>query len=182
MSQGEITQILESGRPDAVERVMPLVYDELRALAASQLRNERADHTLQPTALVNELYLKLAGAERLGVKNRGHFFATAATCIRQILVDHARRANAQKRGSDWQRVTLDTPIAPAGGTVIDLLSLNEAMDSLSALDPRRARIVELRIFGGMTGDDIADHLNLSRTSVSKEWRFARAWLSRAMAH
>ncbi|HRX87263.1 MAG TPA: ECF-type sigma factor [Phycisphaerae bacterium] len=181
MGQSEITRILEAGQPDAVERVMPLVYNELRALAASQLRHERPDHTLQPTALVHELYVKLAGTDGFDAKNRGHFFAAAATSIRQILVDHARRAKAQKRGSDWQRVTLSTPVTPAGGNDIDVISLHEAMQRLAEIDPRRATIVELRVFGGMTGEEIADHLGLSRTSITKEWRFARAWLSRALA-
>lgn len=177
----EITRILESGQPDVLEKVMPLVYDELRALASSQLQRERFDHTLQPTALVHELYVKLSEQSQMNAKNRGHLMATAATCIRQILVDHARRAGARKRGKDWQRITLGTPISPSGGNEIDLLDLHEAMDALGGIDPRRAHIVELRIFGGMTGDEIADHLSLSRTSVAKEWRFARAWLSRALA-
>ncbi|MEM8678013.1 MAG: ECF-type sigma factor [Planctomycetota bacterium] len=180
MSHSEITRMLESGRPDAVEQVMPLLYDELRALAASQLQRERVNHTLQPTALVNELYLKVAASNHLSPANRGQFLATAAHCIRQILVDHARGATAQKRGGDWRRVTLDTPVAASAEHEIDLLSLHEAIESLSQIDPRRAEIVELRLFGGMTGDEIAEHLGLSRTSVTKEWRFARAWLSRAL--
>lgn len=181
MGSSDITRILASGEPDAVEKVMPFVYDELRNLAASHLRHERVDHTLQPTALVHELYVKLAAYDGFDATNRGHFFATAASCIRQILVDHARRSSAQKRGSDWQRVTLNAPITPGGGNEIDIMILHDAMEQLSAIDARRASIVELRVFGGMTGNEIADHMGLSRTSVAKEWRFAQAWLSRALA-
>jgi len=179
-SPSEITRILESEAPDAVERVMPLLYDELRELAAAHLRNERPDHTLQPTALVNELFLKLKAVSNIDATNRRHFFATAASCIRQILVDHARRSNSQKRGGQWQRVTLNTPIASPSENEVDLLSLNEAMEALHKVDPRRARIAELRVFGGMTGDEIGEYLGLSRTSITKEWRFARAWLARAL--
>lgn len=180
MSASEITRILESGQADAVERVMPLVYDELRAMAAAQLQHERADHTLQPTALVHELYVKMVGSNAMDPQNRRHFFAMAAGCIRQVLIDHARREKAEKRGRDWARITLDTPVAAIDTPTIDVLSLNEALEALQAIDPRRARIVELRIFGGMSGDEIADHLDLSRTTISKEWRFARAWLTRAL--
>lgn len=180
MSQGEITHILESGQPDAVEKVMPMIYNELRIMAASQLRRERVDHTLQPTALVHELYIKLSDQKNLSANNRGHLMAIAATCIRQILVDDARRVGAQKRGGDWHRITLDTPISPSGNEV-ELLSLHDALEQLGQIDARRARIVELRVFGGMTGDEIADYLRLSRTSITKEWRFARAWLSRALS-
>ncbi|MGB0714500.1 MAG: ECF-type sigma factor [Phycisphaerae bacterium] len=181
MDQSEITRILESGEPDALQRVVPMIYEELRALAASRLRMERADHTLQPTALVNELFLKLAASENLSVKNRGHFLATAAGCIRQILVDHARVAKAEKRGSNWQRVTLDSPMVSSQSLELDLLSLHEAVRALSEKNERQGQVAEMRIFGGMTGDDIAAHLNLSRTMITKEWRFARAWLSRALS-
>lgn len=180
MKCSDITHILESGQPDAVEKVMPMIYSELRALASSYLRHERVDHTLQPTALVHELYIKFSEQNVMNAKNRGHLMAIAATCIRQILVDNARRVRAKKRGKDWQRVTLDTPISPSSGNEVDLLDLHGAIEGLGEIDARRARIVEMRIFGGMTGDEIAELLNLSRTSVTKEWRFARAWLSRAL--
>lgn len=180
MGQNEITEILESGQPNAVERVVPLLFEELRAIAASKLRLERADHTLQPTALVNELYLKLAAADGLSARNRGHLLAVAAGCIRQILVDHARKSRAHKRGANWRRVTLHVPCEAPNAEACDLLSLHEAIEKLGAVNARHARIVEMRLFGGMTGEQIAAHLGLSRTIVTKEWRFAQAWLSREL--
>lgn len=177
---GQITQILAAAGPGAVEEVFPLVYEQLRALAARHLLGEKAGHTLQPTAVVNELYLRLQGESAGALQSRGQFFAVAGACIRHILVDHARKRGAAKRGGDRQRVDLDTPVADVSGQV-DLLDLDQALSNLAAIDPRRARIAELRLFTGLDGEELAAAVGLSRSSVVKEWRFARAWLARALS-
>jgi RNA polymerase sigma-70 factor, ECF subfamily len=172
----KVLKELESGDRSAAERLFPLVYDELRALAASYMRHERADHTLQPTALVHEAFLKLIEQTNVDWKNRAHFFAVAAQAIRRILIDHARRHNAQKRGGEFQRVTLEDA-APAGvGRTLDLVALDDALTRLNTMNERQARIVELRFFGGLTGEEVAHVLGLSRTTIADEWAIARAWL------
>lgn len=176
----QITKLLSSGDAQSLDTAFALIYQQLRAMAARQLAHASQKHTLQPTALVHELYLRLAqqGSNWTGQK---HFFCVASACIRSILIDHARRRGAAKRGGGQERVTLDGPAGEASaGSPIDLLDLDEAMRKLAQIDERRARIAELRLFAGLTGDEIADALDLSRTSVEKEWRFARAWLSRAL--
>lgn len=160
-----------------------LVYDELRRLAASALRHERADHTLQPTALVHEAFLRLADEPTARWQNRGHFLAVAARAMRRILVDHARRYNAQKRGSGAVRLSLDDAghAAAVPTETLDLVVLDDALGRLAALDARQARIVELRFFGGLSVEETADIVGASARTVKRDWQMARAWLKREMA-
>lgn len=168
------------GDDSAVNRLMPLVYDELRALAESYLKQERPGHTLQATALVHDAYVRLVKQEDVEWKNRAHFFAVAAQAIRRILVDHARGRKRQKRGGDRQRVRLDENVALVKSPDVDLLSLDEAMEQLAKLDPRQAQIVELRFFGGLSINEVASYLDVSPRTVDGDWSMARAWLRRAM--
>jgi RNA polymerase sigma factor (TIGR02999 family) len=162
--------------PSAAEALIPLVYDELRGLAAAQLRRERSDHTLQPTALVHEAFLKLAQQTEVTWQNRAHFFAVAAEAIRRILIDYARKRNSAKRGGDWQRVTLWDGAAQTAPQEADLLALGDALDRLERLHPRQAQVVKLRYFGGLTSEESAYVLNVSRSTVADDWTVARAWL------
>ena len=166
-------------RGEAVgDDIVPVVYEELRSLAASLLRGQRAGHTLQPTALVHEAYVRLFGRRPEGDPwaSRHHFFAVAAKAMRQILVNHAEARAAQKRGGAWHRVTLSAVDTPASALDVDLVALNEALERLERLDPRQCRIVELRFFGGMTVEETADALGISPRTVKLDWRMARAWL------
>ena len=163
------------------EKLLPIVYDELRRLAAAYLKNERSDHTLQPTALVHEAYLKLADQKDLQWQDQTHFRALAATAMRQILVDHARRRATDKRGGDWLRVTLDEALAAAEDRNIDLLALDEALSSLAKLDHRKCRVVELRFFGGLTCDEAAHTLDISPKTAEADWYMARAWLRQQLS-
>jgi len=155
----------------------PAVYDELRALAGSYFRGRASSHTLQPTALVNEVYLKLHGSEGLP-GDRAHFIAVAATAMRQILIDHARRKGASKRGGDQQRVTLTIDRVGSPGAVdpIDMMALDGLLERLAEANAMQAKIVELRLFGGLTTQEIAEALDTSVRTVERHWRFARAWL------
>jgi RNA polymerase sigma factor (TIGR02999 family) len=178
-----LTALLQSwqgGDRDALDRVMAVVYDELRALAARHLSHERAGHTLQPTALVHEAYLRLAGQQQVDWKNRAYFFGAAATIMRRILVDHARRRARDKRGGGVAVVPLEQAPEPVEaattGAGIDVASLDEALERLAALDARQARVVELRYFSGMTVDEIAAVMSLSPGTVKRDWTVARAWL------
>lgn len=180
-SAGEVTRLLNEvarGHKGAEERLIPLVYAELRKLAGHYMRAESASHTLQPTALVHEAYLRLAGPTRTDWESRAHFFGVAAKVMRQILVDHARSRDAAKRGGGVTPLPLDKlgegPGTPA--TPVDLLDLDEALTRLALLDERQARIVELRYFTGLTVEDTAQLLDLSPRTVKREWRLARAWL------
>ncbi len=164
------------GDTSAVNRLMPLVYDELRALAESCLQRERPDHTLQATALVNEAYLRLVKQEDVEWRNRSHFFAVAAQAIRRILVDHARTHGRAKRGGDRQRVRLDEDVAVRGERDLDLVALDEGMEKLARLNERQARIVELRFFGGLGLKEVAEFLGVSPRTVDGDWSMARAWL------
>ena len=163
------------------------VYEELRALAAARLRREAAGHTLQPTALVHEVYLKLADQTRARWRDREHFFAVAAEAIRRVLVDHARKRHATKRELPGQRVTIRTGIDMVAnadkdaGEEFDLLALNEALERLAEVSPRQARVVELRFFGGLEVPQVAQLLNVSEGTVKGDWRIARAWLARRLA-
>jgi RNA polymerase sigma factor (TIGR02999 family) len=172
-----------AGDPDAAASLFALVYDELRRLAASALRRERPDHTLQATALVHEAYLRLADEPDARWENRAHFLAVAAQAMRRILVDHARGRNAQKRGGGDVRRSLDglEGIVAAEGPEVDLLALDEALGRLAVFDPRQARVVELRFFGGLTVEETAAVTGLSDRTVKREWQMARAWLRREMA-
>jgi RNA polymerase sigma factor (TIGR02999 family) len=157
------------------------LYGELRALAGDFLRRERSDHTLQPTALVHEAWIRLSAEAGSPWDNRARFFAIAAQAMRRILIDHARRKQADKRGGGAQRITLVTDITPPLDSAdVDLLALDEALDRLAALDERQARVVELRFFAGLTVDEVAEALDVSARTVAGDWRLARAWLSREL--
>lgn len=179
---GELTALLQSwhgGDRAALDRVMPVVYDELRGLAARQLSRERPGHTLQTTALVHEAYLKLAGQHRADWKGRAHFFGAVATIMRRILVDHARRRSRDKRGGGIAVVPLDEgfePAAPPASEGVDVEALDRALVRLATVDARQARIVELRYFAGMTVEEIAQVVGVSPGTVKRDWTVARAWL------
>lgn len=182
---GEATQLLhamDANDRSAAKRLFEIVYDELRGLAGEVFRSQRLDHTLQPTALVNEAFLKLADQSRIEWRNRAHFLAVAARAMRQILIDHARGRGRAKRGGDLCRVTVaeyDTPIASAEPEVLDL---DEALKKLANMDERQSKMVELRFFGGMTTDEIAHVLGVSKSTVEADWRMARAWLHRELSN
>ena len=180
----ELTAVLRAwsdGDPAAEAKLLPLVYDQLRRQAAHQLRRERPGHSLSPTAVVHELYLRLVPQERASWVNRAQFFAVASRLIRRVLVDHARARRTAKRAGGWQRVTLADDVVEAGPPDIDLLALDRALEELTALDARRARLVELRYFGGLSLDETAAALGVSAATVSREWQLARAWLHRRLA-
>jgi RNA polymerase sigma factor (TIGR02999 family) len=175
----DITALLKDwsgGDRAALEKLMPAVYEELRRLAAAHLRSERPDHTLQPTALVHEAYLRLADQRSVEWANRAHFFSIAARIMRRILVDHARRRRALKRDGAALRLTLAE--APSEDRGPELLALDSALTSLESLDPRQAKIVELRFFGGLSVEETAEAAGISTATVKREWRTARAWLRR----
>ncbi len=178
--RGDATRVLgELGQGDssATERLLPLVYDELRAMAGAYFRQQQADHTLQPTALVHEAFFRLIDQTSVEWKDRAHFFAVAATAMRQILTDHARRRRAAKRGGHLQRVTLDAAVTPPAVSQVDLIDLDDALAQLAELDERKHRIVVMRFLGGLTVEDVAHVLDVSKTTVESDWRAARAWLS-----
>jgi RNA polymerase sigma factor (TIGR02999 family) len=175
----EVTQLLAAwslGDHGALEKLAPLVYGELQRLAHRYMEGQRSDHTLQTTALVNEAYLRLAGQARPNFANRSHFLAVAAKAMRQILVDHARAAQRQKRGADAAKVQLDEAALISPEQPRAILDLNEALERLALLDPRTAHIVELRYFGGLKQNEIAEVLNISTVTVRRDWVFAKAWL------
>jgi RNA polymerase sigma factor (TIGR02999 family) len=174
-----VTQLLQkwsAGDQEAATRVLPLIYDELRRIASQQLRRERGDHTLQATAIVNEAYLRLDGAEGFSWPSRAHFFAFASHLIRRILVDYARHQNRLKRGGKAEKVSLAEVADLAAVKSADVLALDEALASLEAIDPRKAAVVELRFFGGLTLEETATQLGISPETVGREWRRAKAWL------
>lgn len=168
------------GQPAAVEQLVPLLYAELRRIAARALRGERPGQTLQPTALVHEAYLRLLKDDSLSFQNRAHFLAIAARSMRQILVEHARARGAKKRGGQRQRVTLDEGAAAAPPREVELVALDAALERLERIDPAHARIVELRFFGGLTNEEAAEALNVSPATVKRRWAVARAWLYREL--
>lgn len=174
-----VTQLLaDAGSDDLVAReLLPLVYDELRRLAATHFEAERVQHTLQPTALVNEAFLRLIGDTPVQVTSRQHFFRLASKVMRQILVDHARGKAALRRGGAADRVTLTASPELSTAAPIDLLVLEEALGRLAALSPQKAKLVELRFFGGLSIEESADALGISRAQANREWRTARAWLA-----
>jgi RNA polymerase sigma factor (TIGR02999 family) len=161
--------------PGSTDALIPIVYEELRRLAHHYMRGERAGHTLQTTALVNEAYIRLADIERIEWQSRGHFFAMAATVMRRVLVDHARERGRDKRGGSLVFTTL-AEHAITSSPAIDVLALDEALDRLADMDPQQARIVELRYFTGLTIDETADALGISPATVKRDWTWARAWL------
>ena len=182
----QITQILgqlDSGDSDAAHKLLPVVYEELRKLAAARLKHERPDHTLQATALVHEAWLRIVGNNQDDDKkwnSRGHFFGAAAEAMRRILVDHARAAMAEKRGGDRNRIELETWNHPAANRPEKLLELDEAIEKLGEQDAVKAELVKLRFFAGMTAKDAADALNISSATAERYWAYARAWLHTEM--
>jgi RNA polymerase sigma factor (TIGR02999 family) len=175
---GQVTQLLlewRSGDDSSFERLLHVVYPELRAIAQRQLRGEAEGHTLQPTALVHEAYLRLVGSE-IEWEDRRHFFAVAARAMRHVLVDHARARRRDKRGGDALFVTLDDQLAIAADSGVDLLALDEALDRLAVLDERKARAVELHFFAGLSYDETARALDVSPATVDRDLRMAKAWL------
>ena len=181
-SSKEVTQLLldcRDGNKEALDRLMPLVYDELRRLAKSYMRRERPDNTLQPTALVNEAYLRLIDQRDVRWQNRAHFFGIAAQLMRRILVDRARSHHAVKRGGDGERVPLNEAVISAPTRPdVDLISLDDALAKLTEIDPQQSRIVELKFFGGLTVEEIAEILKISPATVKRDWSLAKAWLHR----
>jgi RNA polymerase sigma factor (TIGR02999 family) len=163
------------------ERLLPIVYAELRRLAASYLRRERPGHTLQPTALVHEAYVRLIDQRQIDWSNRAQFMGLAAVMMRRVLVNHARDRVAGKRGGGAEHVPLTLAGAAIGAPEIDLLDLHDALDRLAASDPRKAQIVELKFFAGLTTEEIAAMLEVSTATVERDWKFARAWLYRAVS-
>jgi RNA polymerase sigma factor (TIGR02999 family) len=178
----DLTELLlasQAGAPGAVDRLMPLVYEELKALAAGYLRAERADHTLQTTGLVHEAYLRLVDQRRTTWQNRAHFFGIAAQAMRRILVDHARRRRARKRDAG-RPVTLDDNLAGSSSDSDEVLAIDAALQRLAALDPRQARMVELRYFAGLSIEQTAEALDISPATVKRDWLSAKAWLQREL--
>jgi RNA polymerase sigma-70 factor (ECF subfamily) len=176
--QGEVTLLLramQSGDPTASEKLLPLVYNELHRLAKSYMRRERPNHTLQPTALINETYLRLTG-DTINWQNRAHFVGVAANIMRRVLVDHARAHKAGIRGGNLQRVEFEEGIAISKERSNEMLQLDDALNKLEEVNPRQAKVVELRYFGGLSVEEIAAILNIGPRSVEREWASARVWL------
>ena len=182
--QGEITQLLarwEQGESGAVEALAPLVYDHLHAIAEGYLRNERPDHTLQPTAVVNEVFVDLLRMRRLSLKDRAHFFTFAAQLTRRVLIDSARKAKSEKRGLGWQRAPLDAELAWLGSETAESLDLSQALNDLAEFDPIKTRMVELHYFLGCTVDETADILEVSSRTVARSLLFSLSWLRDRLA-
>ena len=174
-----ITQLLievTNRNSAAVDALLPLIYDELRSLAANYLRRERPDHTLQPTALVHEAYLRMVDQTQVNWQNRAHFFGVAAQMMRRILVDHARAHTAEKRGSDFQKLSLDENIDKTVERSAELIALDDALKELAEMDEQKSRIVELRFFGGLSIEETAEVMGVSAPTVKRQWRMAKAWL------
>jgi RNA polymerase sigma-70 factor, ECF subfamily len=182
---GEVSILLKAwgaGDDSALAKLIPLVYSELRRMAHYQMTRERECHTLQTTALVNEAYLRLVGAAEISWQGRTHFFALSAQLMRRILVDHARSRQRAKRGGPVQKLSLnESPVIPCGPDT-NILKLNDALNSLAAVDARKAKIVELRFFGGLSVEETAKTLDISVSTVMNDWKFAKVWLLRAMRH
>ena len=182
--QTQVTRLLQKwqeGNPEALESLMPLVYNELKRLAGSYLRRERPDHTLQSAALVNEAYLRLVDQTQTRWQNKAHFYGIAAQMMRRILADHARGHNAAKRGAGMPELELNEAMAQAQSRSVDVLDLEEALQKLEKMDPQQGRIVELRFFSGLSIEDTANVLGISPATVKRDWAAARAWLFREVA-
>jgi RNA polymerase sigma factor (TIGR02999 family) len=182
VDKNDITKMLtdwRAGDSHSLDKLMPMVHDNLRQLANNYMRKERTNHTLQATALVNEAYIKLCGSD-ISWQNRAHFIAIAAKSMRQILIDHAKTKRRQKRGGDAIQITLYEERIPAGQAEPDILDIEEALLDLAKLDKRKAEIMELNIYGGLSYDEIAEVLAISSATVDRELRFSRAWLHRAL--
>ncbi len=182
--QSDVTQLLKAwshGDPEALERLMPVVFEELRRIAKRYFNRESSGHTLQPTALVNEVYLKLVNQRSVHWRDRAHFFGVAAGLIRRILVDHARKRQTAKRGSGAQKITFDEALDLPEIQDADLIDLDDALTDLARVSPRQSHIVELRSFVGLTFEEVAAVEHLSRSTVIREWNHAKLWLSRALS-
>jgi RNA polymerase sigma factor (TIGR02999 family) len=180
----EVTQLLSrwtKGDRDALDALVPVVYGELRRMAARYLRRERLQHTLQPTALVHEAFLKLVDQREVRWQNRAHFFGVAAQLMRRVLVDYARERAASKRGGSRDRVPLDDALAIGASSQVDIIIVDDALQRLAAIDPDQVRLVELRFFAGLTIDETAEVLGWSSGSVKREWTVAKAWLQRELS-
>ena len=182
-SSHDVTQILQAwsnGDRRALEELIPIVYEELRSQAAGYLRRERPDHTLQTTALIHEAYLRLVDQKNVRWQNRAHFFGVAAQLMRRILVDHARKDRALKRGGPALKLPLEEAAAVSGESDMNLVALDEALTKLAAMDERKGRVVELKYFGGLTAEEAAEVLGVSEATVRHDWGLAKAWLRREM--
>lgn len=181
MTSHDVTHLLarwKNGDEAALEELVPIVYEELRRLARRQMAGERAGHSLQPTALVNEAYLRLVNLKQMQWQDRAHFFAMGARLMRRILVDVARSRRYQKRGGGAKRVSFTQALDVAEGQATDVVALNDALEELAAVDERKSRVVELRFFGGLSAEETAEVLNVSRETVKRDWTFAKMWLLR----
>jgi RNA polymerase sigma factor (TIGR02999 family) len=181
-STDEVTKLLKdmsAGDETSPDKLLEIVYNDLRRLAGAYMQNERTDHTLQATALVHEAYMRLVDWKNVSWQNRAHFFSVAAEVMRKVLIDHARARQSQKRGG--QKLVLDESISIPDKRPINLIALDEALHSLETLDPRQAKIVELRFFGGLSIEETAYVLNVSESTVRREWAFAKAWFQRELA-
>jgi RNA polymerase sigma factor (TIGR02999 family) len=182
-SPGAVTQLLRAwsaGDDAALDRLIPIVEAELRRLAHAYMRRERRDHTLQATALLNEAFLRLTGARQLRWEDRAHFLGIAARLMRHVLVDHARTRGYDKRGGGLQRVALDEGVAVLPERALNLLALDRALETLATVDPRKARVIELRFFGGLSVEEAAEVLHVSTDTVKRDWRLAKLWLLREL--
>lgn len=181
----QITLLLEdwsNGDEVALERLMPLVYDELRRMARRYMRRQPSGHTLQTTELIHEAYMKLAGQDRKEWQNRAHFFGVAAKAMRHILVDYARSKSRKKRGGFSEKITLEENMVASSNHSEEIIALDEALKSLTVLDERKARVVEMKFFAGLKTEEIAEVLKISPETVKRDWRFARTWLLRELAN
>lgn len=174
----ELLQAVGNGDQEALDKLLPVVYNELRRLANHHMRGEQPDHTLQPTALVHEAYIRLVDWQNVQWQNRAHFFGVASQLMRRILVDHARQSGAAKRGGGERNLTLDESMAWGEQREVNLLALDEALTRLAVIDPQKSRIVELRFFGGLSTEETAEVLELTTGTVRRQWRTAKAWLHR----
>jgi RNA polymerase sigma factor (TIGR02999 family) len=182
-SAGEVSRLLKnwcSGDESALNKLMPLVYQELRKMAHYQMTKEKAGHTLQTTALVNEVYLRLVGAMEVSWRDRAHFFALSAQLMRRILVDHARGRGRAKRGGAIKKLSLDESLAIPVGQDTNIVELDDALNALAAVDARKAKMIELRFFGGLSVQEAAKVLDVSVSTVMSDWKFAKVWLLREM--
>jgi RNA polymerase sigma factor (TIGR02999 family) len=179
----DVTRLLarwKDGDEAALQELLPIVHEELRRLARRQMAGERSDHTLQPTALVNEAYLRLVNLKQMRWQDRAHFLAMAARLMRRILVDFARSRGYQKRGGDVQQVSFTDALEVAEGQTTDVVALHDALEALADVDERKSRVVELRFFGGLSVEETAEVLNVSRETVKRDWQFAKMWLLRQL--
>jgi RNA polymerase sigma factor (TIGR02999 family) len=180
---GDVTRLLQqlrAGNAQAADKLVPLIYEELRRLAAACMRRERSGHTLQATALVHEAYLKLMGQRNVEWHDRAHFFAVAATLMRRVLLDHARKRHTAKRGGAPHKATLEDSLLISDEHLDDVLALDQCLTRLAAIDPQQAKLVELRFFAGMNVEEVAEIMSISTATVKREWASAKAWLNREM--